>query len=90
MTDSIEPNDRVDPRDTGPTGQDWEMIASLANALQHIDASLDDIRDGFSELINRDKRTWALLRRLEAILTLLARTLDEGEAEEGSREGGGF
>jgi hypothetical protein len=39
--------------------------------------------------MNRDKRTWAALRRIDANLGRIAKALEEGEAEANDSSGGG-
>jgi hypothetical protein len=88
MTDStVEPNGPgEDPRDEGPTDTNWEMIASLTNALQHIDASLDDLTEGVANIINKLGAIHSQGKRVEAALTRIEKAID-GDPPDESRAG---
>jgi hypothetical protein len=84
MTDTIEPDGPTedDPRDDEDHAATRdEVFASLAAALAHIDNTMDDLREGLSEIINRDHRNWAALKRIDANLGRIARALEEGRDE---------
>jgi hypothetical protein len=90
MTDTIEPNDRVDDRDDEDHAATRdEVFASLAAALAHIDRALHDLRDGIETILRGQDRSWAASKRQEAMITDITRVLREGADESQDSQGGG-
>jgi hypothetical protein len=83
------PDDTDDPTDEPRDTKDREdLLASLTTALMHIDASLDDLREGLGTVIQKLGALHSQGKRQEVALREISRSLDAGQAEEGS--GAGF
>jgi hypothetical protein len=66
--------------DREPAG-DAEVFASLANALQHIDAALRELKQGIETIIQRQVYLHMMGKRTEASLLRVEKSLTEDDPD---------
>jgi hypothetical protein len=91
MTDSTD-----DPRpingpaipddDTDPGPDITEVVMTIAEALRSLDNTVDDLREGVANILQKQGHLHAMMKRQEAALTRIEKAID-GDPPDESRSG---